>query len=99
MTSKYAIFVTVTLKKGKGASFRPHILKNAEAALRDEPDCHIFHIHVAADEPDRYCFYEVYSSVAALDAHRQTPHFQEYVAATKDMISDRVVQACHLITP
>ena len=97
MTTKYAIFVTMRLKAGMGDAFRTHILKNAEATRRDEPGNHRFDVLVAEDDPDRYHFFEVYTDKAALVAHRQTPHFQAYAEATKDMVSERTVQACHLI--
>ncbi len=97
MAVKCAIFVTMQLKKGMGEAFRPHILKNAEATRRDEPDNHQFNVLVSEEDPDQYHFYEVYSDKAALDAHRQTPHFQAYAEATKDMVANRHVQMCELI--
>lgn len=97
MTSKYAIFVTMRLKEGMGAAFRPHILKNAEATRREEPDNHQFNVLVGEDDPDRYHFFEVYTDKAALEAHRRTPHFLAYAEATKDMVAERTVQTCHLL--
>lgn len=97
MTTTYAIFVTMQLKKGLADAFRPHILKNAETARRVESDCLLFNVMVAEDDPDRFHFYEVYTSEAALAAHRQTPHFQAYAAATKDMVAERTVVGCHVI--
>lgn len=97
MAAKYAIFVTMQLKEGMGEAFRPHILKNAEATRRDEADNHLYNVLISEDDPDRYHFYEVYSSKEALDAHRQTPHFKAYAEATKDMVADRNVQCCHMV--
>lgn len=97
MSNRYAIFVTMQLKEGMGEAFRPHILKNAEATRRDEPDNLYYNVLVAEDDPDRYHFYEVYSSKEALDAHRLTPHFKAYAEATKDMVADRIVQGCHMV--
>jgi quinol monooxygenase YgiN len=36
--------------------------------------------HRSASEPNRFFIYEQYEDVAAIDFHRQTPHFQEYIA-------------------
>ena len=91
MTTKYAIFVTMQLKQGMGEAFRPHILKNAEETRKNEPENHLFNVLVAEDDPDRYHFHEVYTDKASLDAHRQSPHFQAYAEATKDMIEERTV--------
>ena len=97
MTTKYAIFVTMQLKEGMGVEFRPHILRNAEAARREESENHQFSVLVAEDDTDRYHFYEVYSTKDALEAHRETPHFKAYVAATKDMVVERHVSGLFLV--
>lgn len=93
----YAIFVTLQLKDGMAAAYRPLIEANARATRADEPDNRGFVVHVAEDEPDRYHLYEVYTDKAALAAHRETAHFQAYVAATKDMIAARTVQALTVV--
>jgi len=36
--SRVAIIVTIKLKPGSAEAFKPHILANAEAAIRDEAD-------------------------------------------------------------
>ena len=97
MSEKYAIFVTMQLKPGMGESFRPHIVKNAEATRRVESDNHGFNVLVAEDDPDRYHFYEVYTDADALARHRETPHFKAYQAATADMVLERSVTLCHVV--
>jgi len=97
--SQFAIFVTLKLKPGTGARFRPHILENATAAVRDEPDCHQFQVLTAEDDPDTYHFYEVYSDAAGLDRHREQPHYKKFIAATQEMIEERIIQRCSLIKP
>lgn len=98
MPNKYAIFVTMQLKPGMGETFRPHILTNAEATRQGEPENHAFHVLVSEEDPDRYHFYEVYSDEAALARHRETPHFKAYQAATKDMVLEREVKGCHVVS-
>lgn len=97
MPDKFAILVTVKLKPGMAAAFRPHILKNAEASVREEADCHQFQVMASLDEADTFVFYEVYSDEAALERHRRQPHFLEYLQATRDMIAERTVQRCAVI--
>lgn len=94
--SQYAIFVTVQLKPGMADQFRPHILKNAKAAVEKEADCRFFSVNVAEDDPDRFHFYEVYANKAALDFHRQQPHFLAFAQATKDMVLNKTVQGLHI---
>ncbi len=95
--SRFAIFVTIKLKPGMGEKFRPLILENAAAALRDEPDCHHFDVLTDESDPDCYFFYEVYSNAGALETHREQPHYKKYDAASRDMIAERAIQRCALI--
>ena len=94
--SKFAIFVTIKLKPGTAGDFRPLIEENAKAAVRDEPECHQFQVLTAEDDPDTFFFYEVYTDAAGLDNHRETPHYQKYIAASDAMIADRNIQRCTL---
>ena len=97
MPDKFAILVTVKLKPGMAARYRPNILKNAEAAVRDEPDCHQFQVMTAIDDPDTFFFLEVYSDEAALEHHRAQPHFVAYTESTREMVAERVVERCSVI--
>ena len=92
MAGKFAIFVTIKLKPGTRDAFMTHIMENAVAARRDEPNCHEFRVMTAQDDPDTFHFYEVYTDESWLDYHREQPHFQKYLAATSDMIDERIVQ-------
>ena len=78
--------------------FRGIILENAAASLRDEPECHKFDVLNYEDDPETFVFYEVYSNAASLDAHRDTPHFKKFAAATGDLIAERDVKRCQLIS-
>jgi len=97
MSDQFALLVTIKLKPGMAEAFRAHILKNAEASVRNEADCHQFQVMTALDNPDEFVFYEVYSDEAALERHRQQPHFQAYMEATGDMIAERSVKRCSVI--
>ena len=97
MSQKYSIFVTMQLKPGMGAAFEPHIVKNAKATRENEPDNHAFKVLVAEDDSDRYHFFEVYTDKAALDRHRETPHFKAYAAAVADMVLQKTVQGLNVV--
>jgi (4S)-4-hydroxy-5-phosphonooxypentane-2,3-dione isomerase len=97
MAEKFSILVTIKLKPGMAEEFRRRILKNAEASVREEPDCHQFQVLTAIDEPDTFIFYEVYTDEAALERHRQQPHFLEFIEATRDMVASRSRQRCSVI--
>ena len=97
MPERFAILVTVRLKPGMADRFLPHILQNAEASVREEPNCHQFQVMKALDEPDTFFFYEVYADEAALERHRQQPHFRKYVESTAEMIAERAVRRCLVV--
>jgi quinol monooxygenase YgiN len=94
--SQFAILVTIKLKPGNAGVFRPLILENAEAAVRDEENCHQFQVLTDEADPETFYFYEVYASAQDLENHRKTPHYQKYDAASRDMIAERSIQRCTL---
>jgi quinol monooxygenase YgiN len=92
--SQFAIFVTIKLKPGNADAFRPLILENATAAVRDEENCHQFQVLTDETDPETFYFYEVYTNGQALENHRETPHFKKYDAASQDLIAERTIQRC-----
>ena len=48
-------------------------------ATRSEPGCRMYLAHRSKDDPRRFFLYEQYDDQSALDAHRATPHFAQYV--------------------
>ncbi len=96
--SHFAIVVTIKLKSGTAEAFRSLILENAAAAKRDEPDCHRFDVLVSEEDDHTYYFYEEYTDAAALETHRGMPHFKKYWDATEDMIAERNVARCSVIS-
>lgn len=87
----FAIIVTVDIHPGKMDEFMPLILKNAAAARRDEPGNLGFHVLKDKDVENRLHFFEQYENEAALDTHRETPHFKEYSAGAADLIASRTL--------
>src|ERR1700679_3398449 len=49
-------------------------------ASRQEPGCVNYIAHFVDGEPATVLIYEQYVDEAALEAHRKSPHFQEYAA-------------------
>ena len=72
------------------AAHRLIVRENGAEAVK-EPGCRVFNIHVRADNPNHVFIYEVYDNAAALEAHRQTPHFKKYAATTGSMVAKREV--------
>jgi len=89
--AKFAIFVTVKIKEGKIEDFLAQAYANATAAVRDEPNCHMFRVMQNQEDSNTVHFYEVYTSADCLDDHRETVHYKAYNKATADMIADKSI--------
>ena len=67
-----------------------NLFRKLEAESRREPGCLMYIVHQHKDQPGRFFIYEQYRDDAALRAHRDSPHFQEYARKGLANIADRV---------
>lgn len=51
------------------------MLRKLTTASRQEPGCATYIAHFVASDPDTVVIYEQYADEAALEQHRNTPHF------------------------
>ena len=93
----FAIIVKFTLKPGMADAFRPLILENAAASVRDEPTCRQFQVLNDEQNSDIIYLYEVYENATALEAHRETTHFKKFIETASEMIAEREIQRCTLL--
>jgi len=54
------------------------ILHELTAASRQEPGCVTYIAHFVEGAPDTVLIYEQYKDAAALELHREAPHFKQY---------------------
>ena len=73
-----ALQVMVQIKPENLSEYLEAIRHDAEHSEKDEPGCLRFDVLQDKDDPHRFYYYEVYKDDAALEAHRQTPHFKLY---------------------
>jgi quinol monooxygenase YgiN len=65
---------------------------------REEPGCVSYDPHIVDGEPDMVVIYEQYKDQKAVDAHRASPHFREYVVGgLYQMMLDRQVENLTLV--
>lgn len=77
------------------ALLAPHI-----AATRAEPGCDGFLVNRAAEDRDRFVLYEQYADEAAFQAHRESPHFREYVlGGVVPLLAEREWERYTLVDP
>jgi len=81
--------VTWEAKVGREAEVA-EVLAKLTAEARKEPGCAMFQVHRHRTEPRRFFIYEQYQDDAALEAHRNTPHFLQYARKDLPKIADRV---------
>jgi (4S)-4-hydroxy-5-phosphonooxypentane-2,3-dione isomerase len=81
-----AIFVTVKIKPDLRQRFLDAIEDDSISSVRDEPGCVDFQVLQDRADPDTYYFYEVYRDEEALEAHRRTPHFERWDAASREVL-------------
>jgi len=67
-----------------------NIFEKLQAASRQEPGCVMYLVHRHVDDARRFFIYEQYRDAAALEAHRASPHFQEYAVHALRNIGERL---------
>lgn len=72
--------------------FLKEMVTNASAAVRDEPGCVRFDVLQNRDDPTRVYLYEVYKDDAALEAHRQAPHYLKWREAVQEWHEEPAVR-------
>jgi autoinducer 2-degrading protein len=94
-----AMWVKVRIKPEQRTRFLEAIEVDALGSERDEPGC--FRFNVLQDEQDEnvYYFYEVYRDQAALEAHRQTPHYAVWRAAADALDGPTQATRCRTVFP
>ena len=66
------------------------VLSILQTEARKEPGCTMFVSHRGHDDPSRFFIYEEYKDEAALEAHRETPHFKQYARGDLTRLGDRL---------
>ncbi len=65
------------------------IFRKLQEASRQEPGCVGYIVHRHKTDAQRFFIYEQYRDDDALEAHRNSPHFQEYVVERLKGIGER----------
>ena len=69
-------------RAGSGDEVERTLRRMAEAVRSDEPGCLLYRAARSTDDRDMFLLYEEYVDQAALEAHRETPHFHELIEGT-----------------
>lgn len=88
----FAVVVVFETKPEAGAAFLDLVRQNASASVRDEPGCRQFDVCADPDRPNDVFLYELYDDQAAFEAHKTTPHYISFDAATAPLIQSKQVR-------
>ena len=92
-----ALIVTIQIKPEHREAFMESMFGDARGSNNDEPGCLRFDVLQDSEDPNRIFLYEIYKDEAALDAHRQAPHFLKWRETVKDWFAAETTR--HLATP
>ena len=81
-----SIFVTIQIKPEFRDQFREASLGASQGSVRDEPGCFRFDILQDSSDPNRFHLYEVHADEAALENHRNAPHYRNWREAVGDWL-------------
>lgn len=84
-----AVIATLVAKPEHAEDVAAALAKAAPLCRSDaEPGCHVYNPTRALDNPCVFKVLEVYESMDAIAAHRDTPHFQPLKAAFGTMLAE-----------
>ena len=86
------LIVEVHIKPELHDRFLEAIKEDASHSEHDEPACLRFDVLQDTEDPNRFFYYEVYRDEAARQAHRETPHFQKYLAVASQFTDRETVR-------
>ncbi|HWB33016.1 MAG TPA: putative quinol monooxygenase [Acidobacteriaceae bacterium] len=74
------------------------ILRQLGPASRQEPGCANYVAHFVEGEPATVLIYEQYRDEAALEHHRNSPHFKQYASGgLYQLMKERAVEGLHAV--
>ena len=88
----FAVIVSFVVSATDFAAFSAMILANARQTISNEDGCLRFDVLTGSQSPLRVVLYEVYRSEADFEAHLQTPHFLDFDAASRAMVTEKAVE-------
>ena len=90
------LIVEVSVKPERLADFLDLIKYDAEHSENDEPGCLRFDVLQDTEDQHKFYYYEVYKDEAALEAHRNAPHYAVWRAAADTL--DGPAEAARTVT-
>ena len=87
-----ALLVTIQIQPEHREAFMESMLDDARGSNNDEPGCLRFDVLQDSEDPNKIHLYEVYKDQAAVDAHRQAPHYTKWRETVQDWFAAETVR-------
>lgn len=81
------LVVKIRVKPEYREQFLEQMWADAIGSEKNEPGCLMFNVVQDGADPNVLHLFEVYRDDAAVEAHKAAPHFQKWLAATKDWLA------------
>jgi autoinducer 2-degrading protein len=96
-----ALVVSLQVKPDMRDRFLAAAEDDSTCSVRDEPGCLRFDVLRDQTDPNHFFFYEIYRDEAAIDAHRQMPHYARWTEAAEACLDPerRSVTRCTVLFP
>ena len=85
-----ALVVTIQIKPEYRDAFMEPMLDDARGSVENEPGCLRFDVVQDLEDPNRIHIYEVYRDEAAIEAHRQMPHYKKWRETVGDWLDGEI---------
>ena len=95
----FVMVVSVRIKPDQRQRFLEAIEDDSICSVRDEPGCMRFGVLQDEADQNHYFFIEVYRDKAALEAHRQTPHYARWMAARGEVVESAEASPTNSVFP
>lgn len=77
-------------KPGKEKELQKHLEEMVKQVRENEPDCLEYLLHQNNSDKSSFFFYEQYTSLNALDDHKESLHFKNLMKNTKELVASDV---------
>lgn len=87
---KVTVVAKLVARKEAVESVKTEVLKMVEPTRREQ-GCIEYRLHQDIEDPSVFLFYENWENLSCLEQHLNSAHFQSYVAAVGNLLTEKVV--------
>ena len=89
----YVILAPIQIKHDHKEEFVKAMIEDAKGSVEHEPGCLRFDVLQDNEDPNKIHLYEVYKDEAALEAHRQAPHYTKWRETVADWFDGEITRS------